>query len=194
MAEDQKRKEEEKAKQIADDERLRSKEEARAQAEAEAEAQRDKEEKGEQFSQHMKNGDTAMNSKEYTEALRVYTQALEIFPGDSAALSGQSRAREFQANCAALVGEWDWVWGTTTIVSADGSLKNLGLISNHGTMECTDPSQRKFILRWVVGGWVDNVTLSADSNTVEGINNIGFRFQAWRKGTKKVQPTQEVPL
>ena len=40
----------------------------------------------------------------------------------------------------------------------------------------------------------DNVTLSAAGNTVEAINNIGVRFKAWRTGTKKVEPPQEIRL
>ena len=192
LAELERQRVEEEQERKAEKARLRSEQETRAQAEAEA--QREKEEKREQFSRYMKDGDSAMNNKEYTEALRVYTQALEIFPGDSAALSGQTRAREFQDTCAALVGEWDWFLGSSTIVSTDGRLKNIAIISNHGSWECTDPSQRKFTLNWVIGGWVDNVTLSADGNTVEAINNIGIRFKAWRTGTKKVEPAQEIPL
>jgi tetratricopeptide (TPR) repeat protein len=192
LAEDQKRKEEEKEKRKAEKERLRVEQEANAKAEAEA--QRREEVKREQFSRYVKNGDSEMNNKEYAEALRAYTQALEVYPNDSKALSGQSRAREFKDNCTALVGEWDWILGSSTIVSADGQLQNIALIPNHGSWECTDPSQRKFTLRWVIGGWVDNITLSADGNKVDAFNNIGLRFQAWRKGTKKAQPTREIPL
>jgi len=196
---EQKRKKEGEAKKQADeeerkaeDERLREEQEARARAEAEK--KKKEEEKRAQFSQYMKNGNLAMDNKQYAEALSEFTQALVIFPNDSAALSGESRAREYQDNCAALVGEWEWAFGITVIVSADSNLQAIALISNHGTWECTDPSQRKFTLRWVVGGWVDNVTLSADGNTVDGVNNIGFHFKGWRKGTKVVNPTQDIRL
>jgi len=91
---------EEKIKRKTEGERLREEQEARAQAEEEA--QRKEKEKRGQFSQYMKNGDSAMNNKKYTEALRIYTQALEIFPSDSEALTGQSSAREFKDACAAL--------------------------------------------------------------------------------------------
>ncbi|MFB3100953.1 MAG: hypothetical protein ACE1ZM_05855, partial [Gammaproteobacteria bacterium] len=36
--------------------------------------------------------------------------------------------------------------------------------------------------------------LIPDGNTVEVINNIGIRFKAWRTGTKKVEPPQEIRL
>jgi tetratricopeptide (TPR) repeat protein len=196
---EQKRKKEAEAKRRAqeenrkvEEERMRAEQEARAQADAEK--ARKEEEKREQFSQYMSNGDLLMNNKKYTEALSEYTQALLLFPDDSTAHSGQSRAQEYQDNCAALVGDWDWAFGVSIIVNADGNLQAIALISNHGTWECTDPAQRKFTLRWVVGGWVDNVTLSADGNKVNAVNNIGLHFQGWRKGTKEVIPTQDIRL
>lgn len=208
-AEAMKRKaEEQEAGRKAAEAQIRAEEEARQHAEqearaaAEAEAQRKEEEsrllreqqQREQFSQYMQNGDLAMNKKGYPEALLAYTQALEIFPNDSAALSGQSRAQEYLSVCAALIGEWDWFFGTSAIVSADGKLQAIALIPNQGSWECTDPSQRKFTLNWEVGGWVDTATLSIDGNTVDVINNIGIRFQGWRKGTRSEQPAPKNPL
>ena len=210
LAEEQKRKAEEDAKRKAEEERLRAEEEARIRAEqeariradADAEARKKEEEdriqreqqQREQFARYLQNGESAMNKQEYPEALLAYSQALEIFPDDATALSGQARARDFQDICKAIVGEWDWILGSTTIISTDGKLQNLALIPNHGTWECTDPSQRQFILHWVVGGWVDTVTLSSDGNTIDAINNIGMRFQGWRKGTRKEEPSAKNPV
>lgn len=182
----------EEQKRIAEDERLRTEQEARAQAEAEK--QKKEEEKRAQFSQYMKNGDSAVDNKEYAEALSEYAQALVLFPDDSTALSSQSRARELKDACAALVGEWDWSFDIFVTINADGNMQSRALIPNHGTWECMDPLQRKFTLRWVVGGWVENVTMSTDGNTLDIINNIYFRYQAWRKGTKKFDPSREIPL
>jgi len=184
----------------AEEARQHAEQEARAAAEAEAQRKEEEsrllreQQQREQFSQYMQNGDLAINKKGYPEALLAYTQALEIFPNDSAALSGQSRAQEYLSVCAALVGEWDWFFGTSAIVSADGKLQAIALIPNQGTWECTDPSQRKFTLNWEVGGWVDTATLSIDGNTVDVINNIGIRFQGWRKGTRSEQPAPKNPL
>jgi len=180
------------AKRLAELEKQRQEDEIKKKAEEEA--QKMEEEKLEQFSQHMKNGDSAIKNKEYMEALRIYTQALEIFPSNSEALTGQSRAREFQDICAVLVGEWEWSFNSFVIISADGNLQSKSLIPNHGKWECTDPTQRKFTLRWVVGKWVDRLTLSTDGNTLNGINNIGFGIQGWRKGTKEFDPSREVNL
>jgi hypothetical protein len=189
--EEQKHKVEAEAKRKAEESRLSEIERQRQEDENRKKA---KEEKRDKFSQYMENGDSAMDNKEYEEALRVYTQALVFFPDDFSAISSQSRAREFRDNCVALIGEWEWAFGMPVTVNADGSLQLKALIPNHGTWECTDPSQRKFTLRWVVGGWVDNATLTADGNKVDAINNIGWRFQGWRKGTKEVTPTQDIKL
>jgi dynactin complex subunit len=182
----------EEEKRIAEDEHLRAEQEARAQAEAEK--QKKEEVKRAQFSQYLKNGDSAMENKEYTEALSEYAQALVLFPDDSTALSSQSRAQELKDACAALVGEWDWSFDIFVTINADGNMQSRALIPNHGTWECKDPLQRKFTLRWVVGGWVENVTMSIDGNTLDIINNIAFRYQAWRKGTKEFDPSREIPL
>ncbi len=184
LAEEKARLQGERAK-LADMERQRLHEEEQRKAEAV---------KQEQFSQYMRNAETAMNDKKYEEASQSYSQAVEIYPNDAKALAGQTKARELNEACSALVGEWDWVFDVFVVVSADGNLQAKALISNTGTWECTDPLQRKFTLHWVVGGWVDTVTLSEDGNHIKGINNIGFGFEAWRKGTKPFNPTREIKL
>ena len=185
-----KKKAEAEAKKKAEAERKKKEEEAAQQRAAEEEKHRQQLEQQQrvEFDREMRDGDAAMNKKDYAPALQAYTRALTFFPNDATALAGQARAKEFQETCSALVGEWDWVLGSTTIVNADGTLQNLSLIPNQGNWECTDPSQRKFTLHWVIGGWVDTITLSEDRNTVDAINNIGVRFQGFRKGTQKKPP------
>ena len=213
LAEEQKQKAAEEAKRKTEEERLRAEEEAKKQAEQEAQAKKEAEAKRkeeeerlqreqqqreqqqrEQYAQFMQSGDAAMDKKDYSAALQAYTQALEMVPEDPKALSAQSKAQEYKNTCAAIIGDWDWLLGSTTIFTADGKMKNLALIPNQGTWECTDPSQRLFTLHWEIGGWVDNATLSSDNNTIDAVNNIGIRFQGWRKGTQKQQPTQQNPI
>jgi len=198
LAEEERRRQEEAADKAAEAEARRKAEEARLAEEdakkREEETKKAEEEKRKQFSQYMRLADSAMNSKNYQDALELYTQALEIIPDDPEALAGQTKAREYQKVCSAIVGEWDWVFGIFVIIKADHSLKARALISNTGTWECTDPSQREFTLHWALGGWVETLTLSEDNNTLDGINNIGLGIQGWRKGTKKRDPTKEVPL
>jgi tetratricopeptide (TPR) repeat protein len=184
-----KRKAEEEARRKAEEE-ARREQEAQARAQAEAEAQRMAEEKKrrmqleqqqEKFKTYMNDADAAMSAGNFSSALQAYTQALEIFPDDGAALAGYARAEEFRNVCVGIVGEWSWVFGSTTIVRADGTLQNIFIIPNQGTWECTDPSQRKFTLRWEVGGWVDDMVLSADGDALDGRNNIGMPVSGRRK-------------
>ena len=168
--------------------------EKRAAAEAQRKAEEEKQrllleaKKKQQVDQFLGTADAAMKKKEYSVALQAYTQALAILPNDATALAGQARAREFQETCGALVGMWDWALGTTMIASADKSVRNLALVPNHGTWECTDPENRRFTLHWVLGGWVDTVTLSADGNKLDVVNYIGIHFQVERKDRQKTSP------
>lgn len=180
-AEEQKKKEEEAAKQAAEAEAQRRAEEEKHRMQLEQQQR-------EEYDKELRDADAAMNRKDYAQALQAYTRSLTIFPNDATALAGQAKARELQETCSALMGEWDWILGSTMIASADGTLQGLSLIPNHGQWECTDPSQRRFTLRWVVGGWVDTATLSADGNTLDVVNNVGIRFQGQRKGSRKKSP------
>lgn len=198
LAEEERRRQEEAADKAAEADARRKAEEARLAEEdakkREEEAKKAEEEKRKQFSQAMRVADSAMNSKNFKDALELYTQALEIIPDDPEALAGQTKAREYQKVCSAIVGEWDWVFGVFVIINADHSLVARALISNTGTWECTDPEKRLFTLHWVLGGWVDTLTLSEDNNILDGTSNIGIGVKGWRKGTKKRDPTKEVPL
>ena len=193
---ERKKKEEEAAQQHTAEEEKKKQEEASKQAAEEAQRRAEEEKQRQQlelqqrveFDKEMRDGDAAMNKKDYAQASQAYSRALTIFPKDATALAGQVKAKEFQETCSALVGEWDWIMGSTTIFNADGTMQNIFILPNHGSWECTDPSQRRFVLHWESGGWVDNVTLSTDSNTVDAINNIGVRFQGFRKGTHKEPP------
>lgn len=186
----QKRKEDEAAQQRLAAEQQQKEEGAKQAAAAEAqrlaaEGQRRvqlEQQQREMVDRYLRDADAAMSRKEYSQATLIYGQALEIIPNHAAALAGLAKAEEFRAFCGALAGEWDWMWGTTTIVSTDGSVRNIAIISNHGTWECTDPSLRKFTLYWKTGGWVDSGTLSADGNTLDVVNNIGVKFRGTRRG------------
>ncbi len=196
---EQNRKEQEEVNHFAEAEAKKKAEEARF---AEIERQRledenkkkAEEEKRAYFFQYIRHAESAMDNKDYKGALKNYTQALEILPSDSEALAGQSRAKKLLDACAVLVGEWDWSFDIFVTINADGSMSSRALIPNHGTWECTDPLQGKFTLRWVVGGWVERIAMSDDGNTLNIRNNIDFRYQAWRKGTKKFDPSREIKL
>ncbi len=136
-------------------------------------------EKRKQFEQFMANAVTAMNNHDYKSALQAYSQALEKDPNDATALEGQTKAKEYQATCTTLIGEWNWFFAKL-VVHEDGTMQAFALIPNNGTWECTDPLKKVFTLRWAVGGWIDTVTLSPDGDKADAINNIGIRFKGTR--------------
>jgi hypothetical protein len=75
--------------------------------------------------------------------------------------------------CTKIAGAWQWVFGTTTAVKADGSASNSG---NTATWSCKDG---KYVFVWS-NGWVDRASLSADGSRMDIINNIGFQFSVTR--------------
>ena len=77
-------------------------------------------------------------------------------------------AQQSQPKCNDIIGEWKWFVGPQLTFSADHSFTNG---ENSGSWELTNASQRKYILRWDVGGFVDEVILSTDGKKLTGTNN-----------------------
>lgn len=186
-AEAEKRRAEEEAQQkAAEENRLRIEEEARTQSEIQRKAEEEKQhaqfeqQQQDKFNKYMVDADAAMNKKDFASAIQVYTQALEIFPDDAAALAGHAQASEFEKICSAITGDWNWGLGSVTTINADGTLMNKSLFSSQGRWECTDPSQRKFTLRWEGWGFVDDLILSNDGAQLDGKSSTGVRLQFHR--------------
>jgi hypothetical protein len=77
---------------------------------------------------------------------------------------------------SAAIGRWSWFNGHTVVVHPDGALE---CIDNTGTWELTDPSSGTYTLRWQVGGYIDQLTLSQDGRSLNGNNNLyGTRITA----------------
>jgi hypothetical protein len=69
------------------------------------------------------------------------------------------------AACDALVGRWAWFTGGVATMAPDGTMEYAnpdGSILNTGTWECTDAARSRATLRWRLGGYVNQVALSAD--------------------------------
>ena len=84
------------------------------------------------------------------------------------------------AQAPTLVGEWDWGAGGGIVeIAADGS----GHDARGNTLSWTlaDAAQSTYALVWS-HGFTDTAILSADGNSVEVVNNVGFRFTAKRRG------------
>ena len=73
-----------------------------------------------------------------------------------------------ESRCGEIVGAWKWFVGPELVIKADHSFSNS---ENSGTWEVTNAAERKYTLRWDVGGFVDEVTLSKDGLKLIGTNN-----------------------
>lgn len=108
---------------------------------------------------------------------------LETEKGRQASMKQQAEPR-MENPCKEIVGTWNWFNGVV-IINANGTMEHggilFGLIRNSGTWECTDPAARKFTLKWKLGGFVDILTLSPDSRSLDGQNLQGTRVTAQRK-------------
>jgi hypothetical protein len=76
--------------------------------------------------------------------------------------------QQSQPKCNDIVGQWKWFVGPQITFNADHSFSNG---ENSGNWEVTNAAERKYTLRWDVGGFVDEVTLSGDGRKLTGTNN-----------------------
>jgi hypothetical protein len=76
--------------------------------------------------------------------------------------------QDSQPKCSDIVGTWKWFVGPQLTFKADHSFSNG---ENSGTWEVKDAAARNYTLKWDVGGFVDEVTLSADGRKLTGTNN-----------------------
>jgi hypothetical protein len=73
-----------------------------------------------------------------------------------------------ESRCAEIVGTWKWFVGPQLVIKADHTFSNG---ENSGSWEVTNAAERKYTLRWDVGGFVDEVILSKDGLKLTGTNN-----------------------
>ena len=83
-------------------------------------------------------------------------------------LVGPFIGQESQPKCNDIVGSWKWFVGPQLTIKADHSFSNG---ENSGSWEVANGKERKYKLRWEVGGFVDEVTLSVDGRKLTGTNN-----------------------
>src|ERR1035437_10206165 len=84
-------------------------------------------------------------------------------------------SRQGMFNPAVIAGEWNWVSGQELHINADGTSTTWlnGSQINSGRWECTDRNTRHYIFRLAKGGYVDNLDLSQDFNSLSGNNSQG---------------------
>ena len=76
--------------------------------------------------------------------------------------------QDSQPKCDDIVGNWKWFVGPQLTIKADHTFSNG---ENSGNWESKNAPERRYVLRWDVGGFVDEVTLSADGKKLAGTNN-----------------------
>jgi hypothetical protein len=82
-----------------------------------------------------------------------------------------------------LAGTWNWVSGQTLVISGDSTFEvwQGGRKINDGRW--VNLGGQRYRLTHRSGGWVDTVTLSNDSMSLDGVNNVGNRVQGRRRGS-----------
>jgi len=76
--------------------------------------------------------------------------------------------QDSKPTCNDIVGEWKWFVGPQLTIKADHTFSNG---ENSGNWEVASAKDRKYTLRWDVGGFIDTVTLSADGRKLTGTNS-----------------------
>jgi hypothetical protein len=84
-----------------------------------------------------------------------------------------------QPKCHDVIGNWKWFVGPQLSINADHSFSNG---ENSGNWELTNAAERKYTLRWDVGGFIDQVILSADGKKLTGTNNDKNKVSGERVG------------
>ncbi len=81
-----------------------------------------------------------------------------------------------------IAGKWKWVEGQVLEIFANGTSKTWlnGNQINSGTWVCTDKGERRYTFRLDQGGWVDEVVLTSDCNTLSGKNQAGLELRGER--------------
>lgn len=81
-----------------------------------------------------------------------------------------------------LTGTWSWVSGQTLRIYSGGSFEVFHGNSRINQGRWVNLTGRQYRLTHNSGGWVDTVTVSADGNSLDGVNNHGYRLHGERQG------------
>ena len=135
------------------------------------------------YNRHLSEARQALAENRFDMAITSFEESLRIQPESEEARSGILLAQERKKICMQVLGEWLWFNGGLITFNADGSVdgKHPVLPGNHGTWSCSDPGQRRFVIRWRDGGWINQLQLSTDGNRLDGSNQEGTRVSGRRR-------------
>jgi tetratricopeptide (TPR) repeat protein len=86
----------------------------------------------------------------------------------------------YAASCEAVVGKWNWFTGSVVTIKADGTMVHEA--GNDGTWECTDAARGRVTLRWRLGGYINQLALSADGRGLSSTDASQSFVTAMRVG------------
>jgi len=131
----------------------------------------------------LKSAESHKNNRDYIIAIGMYNGILNYKYLDSQSEKKALSERLYCQYKCSYVGSWDWIGG-----------KYILIISDNGTALCRDKKGNeshaswkfsedgsRIIITWT-DGWWDNVQLSHDGNSLEGINKGGARVYGSRIG------------
>ncbi|WP_027723281.1 hypothetical protein [Maridesulfovibrio zosterae] len=86
--------------------------------------------------------------------------------------------------CDLIVGKWKWFTNSVVEFQHGGRMPG-----NGNYWKCVDSNQRKFVVNWGNGKWIDNLILSQDGNRLDGKNQIGNKVWGTRLSGSSAPPT-----
>lgn len=97
-------------------------------------------------------------------------------------------------SCGAAAGQWAWFTGGVVTINPNGTIVHS--LGNDGTWSCTDNARGMLTLRWRVGGFVNQLVLSADGRQLASTDPTQAYVTAARVGngpTPAQAPAQTDP-
>jgi hypothetical protein len=93
------------------------------------------------------------------------------------------------ASCEAILGKWMWFTQGVVTFHPDGTM--VYAQGNDGTWECTDAARGRVTLRWRVGGYVNQLVLSANGNGLSSTDPSQQFVTARRIGAEAKAPAKQ---
>lgn len=120
--------------------------------------------------------------KEFLKALEAFNRCIDNAM-KSHCEAWRAEVREEPSTEPIIVGKWVWFNRGVVTVNRDGTMTHHlgGKKRNSGTWRLIDAAERKFELKWKIGGWIDTLTLSLDGKKLKGTNNRGTPVSGTRR-------------
>jgi hypothetical protein len=91
-------------------------------------------------------------------------------------LIGSAEACGGRPDATAIAGSWQWFTGYRVEIDTNGDVRVGPVV---GDWASEDTAGRRYRIDWY-NGYVDQLTLSGDDNTLDGFNQYDAQVTAWR--------------